>query len=586
MELKAGGARIFIVFFGEMSLQFFIGKGCIHGPAILNCFFLLFLVVPAPAFSRSALLQESGGRALIPVPDPDLSAAERLIREQLEEEQSRLRAKTESQGVSDSARADAFGNMGKLYHTYEFWEAAQACYRNARILMPQDFRWAYLLGRVYESHGEQQKAVEHYQQAARIEPDDLATLLRLAEVQLGLNRPDLADPLFQKAISRDPYPSSAAALVGRGKIALSRGDPDQAIEYLEAAIAMQPQANSIHYPLAMAHRQLGDLEKARAHLQKRGSEQPGFPDPLMEELRELKTGKHFFWSLGTVALADGRFAEAAEAFHKMVAADPAEPIAHMDLGTALLQLGDVSGALTEYQEALRLSSGNARLHYNLGLVYTLQKAHVKALEHYRLAVALDPGLEKAHFNAANLLMRRQDQGKAERHYARVIELNPGDAFARFMQAMALIRLGRHQEARSLLEESHRALPEDVDITHALARLSAASPDSTVRNGPLALQLLQEVLEAQEEVAFEHVETLAMAFAETRQYDRAIEVQQAMIEEVSQDGRTDLVELLEENLSLYRRRQACRQPWRNSDPVFFPVPGDLAPLRSSPETGSP
>ena len=346
---------------------------------------------------------------------------------------------------------------------------------------------------------------------------------------------------------------------------------------------MQPQANSIHYPLAMAHRQLGDLEKAREHLQKRGLVQPDFPDPLMDELGGVKTGKHFFWNRGTVALTGGRYSEAAEAFREMVAADPEDPIAHMDLGTALLQLGDRSGALTEYQAALRRSSsGNPRLHYNLGLVYTLQKAHRSALEQYQAAIDLDPGLEKAHFNAANLLMRLQDHRQAERHYARVIELNPSDAFARFMQAMALIRLGRYQEARSILEESHRALPEDIDITNALARVLAAAPESTVRNGRLALELLQEVLKAQKEVAFEHFETLAMAFAETRQFERAVQVQQGMIGEVSQAGRTDLAELLEENLSLYRQEQACRQPWRDDDPVFSPVPRELAPMRSSSE----
>ncbi len=549
-------------------------------------FFLVLLAASTHTVSRPLLLQESSGKALTQVSHPDLSGADRLIREQLQAERLRLSAKIEEHGVSDSSRADAFGRIGKLYHAYEFWEAAQACYRNAHILMPQDSGWAYLQGRLYESQGELQKAVEHYQQAARIQPDDLPTILRLAGAQLGLNRLDLAEPLFQEAVSRDPYPSSAAALLGLGKISLSRGDLDEAIESFEAAIIMQPDANSIHYPLAMAYRHLGDLEKAREHLQKRGSVQPVFPDPLREEIRKLKTGKQFFWSQGTVALSEGRFGEAAEAFRKMVAADPAEPIAHMDLGTALLQLGDRSGALNEYQEALRLSSGNPRLHYNLGLVYTLQKAHPKALEHYQAAIDLDPSLKRAHFNAANLLMRQQDQRRAERHYARVIELNPSDPFARFMQAMALVRLGRYQEARAALEESRRALPEDIDLTHALARLLAAAPDNAVRNGRLALDLLQEVFKTQEEIAFEHVETLAMALAETQQFESAVEVQQNMIQEVSGAGRKDLAALLEDNLSLYQQGQACRRPWKDDDPVFLPVPGDLAPLRSSSEPSSP
>jgi tetratricopeptide (TPR) repeat protein len=515
-----------------------------------------------------------------PIPHPDLNALERLIREQLQAERNKLEAKASSGEVPDSSRADAFGGLGRLYHAYDFTEAAETCYRNALALNPEDFRWSYLLGRLMESQGDLAQAVEHYRRTAAIKPDDLPTLLNLAQAQLNLNRPDLAEPLFKEAISRDPFPWSAAALVGLGKISLSRNDHEEAIEYFESAVSMQPDANSVHYPLAMAYRQVGDLAKAREHLQKRGTKVPEYPDPLMEELRKVRTGKQFFWSQGTVALSEGRFAEAADAFRRMVAADPEEPIAYMDLGTALLQQGDVSGALTEYRESLRLSQGNPRLHYNLGLAYTLRKTYAKALQHYQQAVELDPGFENAHFNAANLLMRLGNMAEAGQHYRRVNELNPSHGFARFMQAMTLVRLGRYQAAQTLLETSHQALPEDIDITHALARLLAASPQSTAAGGRRALQLLQDVFKSQNEVAFEHFETLAMALAKSGQFQQALNVQNGVMEEVRRAGRGDLAALLEENLNRYRRGQACRTPWRSDDPVFSPVPGDLSPLKSS------
>ena len=568
-------------------IRFFAnGRKAFQTPAVPTLALVLIGLVCAHAVPESLGLQDPEIRKLIPIPHPDLTAAERLIREQLQEERSKLTGKISGAEVPDSSRADAFGGLGRLYHAYDFVEAARACYRNALILMPQDFRWAYLLGRLSESQGELQKAVEHYEQAATIKPDDLTILLKLAEAQLSLNRPDLAELLFREAISRDPYPSSAPALVGLGKLSLSRSDPERAIEYFETAVSLQPQATSIHYPLAMAYREIGDLEKAREHLRIRGTAPAEFPDPLMEELRELRTGKQFFWSQGTVALSEGRFAEAAEAFRQMVAADPQEPIAHMDLGTALLQLGDVSGALAKYEQSLRLSPGNPRLHYNLGLVYTLQKAYPKALQHYQQAIELDPGFENAHFNTANLLMRLGNMAQAEQHYRKVNELNPSHSFARFMQALTLVKLGRYQAARTLLEASHQALPEEIDITHALARLLAASPQSTVGDGRRALQLLQGVFKSQNEVAFEHVETLAMALAATGQYQRALQVQQGMIDEVKQAGRADLVALLKENLIRYQRGQACRMPWRADDPIFLPVPGDLAPLKSSGKGSNP
>ena len=267
-------------------------------------------------------------------------------------------------------------------------------------------------------------------------------------------------------------------------------------------------------------------------------------------------------------------------FQHSLRTKPRDPQTHQQLGQALYAQGKIEDAIRHYRQALHLQPSNAEAHAYLANALVQQGNLEEAIHHYSLALDIQPDFVEAHLHAANLLMRRGGHAQAERHYARVIELNPSDPFARFMQAMALVGLDRHQAARSLLEESHRALPEDIDITHALARLLAASPESTVRNGRLALELLQEVFKAQKEVAFEHVETLAMAFAETGQFERAAQVQKAMIEEVSQAGRRDLVELLQENLSLYRRGQACRQPWRDDDPVFSPLPGELAPMELS------
>ena len=271
---------------------------------------LVFLgVAGVHAVAGSAGLQDPGAKELTPIPHPDLNAVERLIREQLQAERSRLTAKVSAAEVPDSARADAFGGLGRLYHAYDFTEAAGACYRNALVLKPKDFRWAYLLGRLLESQGDLKQAVEHYRRAADIAPEDLPTLLHLAQAQLNLNRPDLAEPLFKEAISRDPYPSSASALVGLGKIALSRNDPGEAIEYFETAVSMQPEASSIHYPLAMAYRQIGDLEKAREHLKKRGTKTPEFhvaDDP--SGLRRQPKGKRchvfsfFFFAAGNRTL--------------------------------------------------------------------------------------------------------------------------------------------------------------------------------------------------------------------------------------------------------------------------------------------
>ena len=258
---------------------------------------------------------------------------------------------------------------------------------------------------------------------------------------------------------------------------------------------------------------------------------------------------------------------------------PQDAKTHLQLGQALYVQGKIEEAVEQYRQALDLQPSSAETHAYLANALMQQDHPEEAIRHYSLALEFKPDFVEAHLHAANSLMRLGRHDQAKGHYSRVVELNGGHAFARFMQAMALIRLGRFQSARSRLEESRQALPDDVDITHALARLLAAAPDDRVRNGPLALQLLQRVFQAQKEASFEHVETLAMAFAETGQFQRAVQMQQAMIEDVSRGGRMDLAAMLQENLVRYRRGLACRKPWKDDDPVFSPLPGKLGTLES-------
>lgn len=264
---------------------------------------------------------------------------------------------------------------------------------------------------------------------------------------------------------------------------------------------------------------------------------------------------------------------------------PQDAKTHLQLGQALYAQGKIDEAIKHYRQALDLQPSSAETHAYLANALMQQAKPEEAIRHYSRALEIKPDFVEAHLHAANSLMRLGRHAQAEGHYARVVELKGGHAFARYMQAMALIRLGRYQSARSRLEEGRRALPGDIDITHALARLLAAAPDDSVRNGPLALQLLQKVFQTQKEVSFEHVETLAMAFAETGQFQRAVQMQQAMIEDVSRGGRMDLAQMLQENLDRYRRGLACRKPWKDDDPVFSPLPGEWEPL-GSPSDGSP
>lgn len=509
---------------------------------------------------------------LAPVPHPDLERLEPLVRRQIQSAQNELTALTKNKLAAAGQLAIAYGELGKLYQAYDFVDAALVCYENAQALAPEDYRWNYYLAHLYQGEGRLDKASDYLKRALEKRPDDTAALLKLAAICFDQNDSGVAETLFQRVAKLNGR--SAPALAGLGRIELSRKQFDRAVRYFEAALEVDPGASSLHYPLAMAYRNLGDAQKAQIHLSKTGQVKPQIPDPLIEELQGLKKGRLPLWFQGNEAMQAGRFAEAAEAYRQMSDSDPSDPMARMYYGTALAQAGNTNEAIQQFVQALRQAPQNAGLHYNLGIVLLQRGSEVESLKHFQAAVDSDPSFKQANFQLANLSMRHGRFADSEQSYARVIQQEPANSFARLMQVMALVRLKRYPEARRLLDDGLKALPNDPDLTHALARLLAACPLKSVRDGRRALELSQKLLKAEKNLDFERVQTLSMAMAEAGQFDQATQLLRSVIAKLKQLQRSDLSRLLEGQLVLFEQGKASRVPWRDDDPVFFPVPGSL------------
>ena len=537
--------------------------------AVLSVLFRGALTVAAAAPPAEPPPVQDTGSELEPIPFPNLSAMDANVQEQLESARAELEETARRPGVNPEQRALAYGRMGQMLQTYDLLDASESCYRNALRLAPRDYRWSYYLALGYRARGDLDRAGAQYAHVLTLRPNDLAAVLGLARIELEQGRTKDAAEHFQRALKLDP--GSAAAMAGLGEIAAAGRDYTKAVEHYEEALRRQPQASSLHYRLAMAYRQLRQVDKARLHLGKQGDGAVNYPDPLLEELVRMKTGRWQQRERANRLLETGQHEEAVRLFRQMVAQDPTDALALVDLGTALAQMGRVEEAVQQFEAALPHTASKSRIHLNLSMGLIQMGREEQALEHCRHSVDTDPNFTEAHFQLANLLMRRGRVDEAIPHYGRVIELDPGNAFAHFMGAMALVRTRRWQEARSRLHAGLTALPEDTDLMHALARLLAACPDAAIRNGQRAGQLLQKVLKQVKTPDFEHLETLAMIYAELGLYDRAVQVQRMMITEVTRAQRSMLANLLQDNLARYQRKEACRQPWRDNDPVFQPTP---------------
>ncbi len=127
-----------------------------------------------------------------------------------------------------------------------------------------------------------------------------------------------------------------------------------------------------------------------------------------EAARRLKLGIQFF--------QNRKFKEAEGEFAKVVSLQPANAVAHNNLGLALKAEGRVADAEIQYLMALQINPKYPEALNNLGLLYDQQGRVQEAIQQYRKAIDISPDYPEAHLNYAQVLERAGYPEEARRHY--------------------------------------------------------------------------------------------------------------------------------------------------------------------------
>ncbi|MGH9703963.1 MAG: sulfatase-like hydrolase/transferase [Candidatus Acidiferrales bacterium] len=180
---------------------------------------------------------------------------------------------------------------------------------------------------------------------------------------------------FQKCLDLNPYFDQA--MMGLGRALGFEGRIDQAKQWFERALAINPQNFRAWFELARVEKRV-DSNAAKTSLEKALSIQPGFAPAYRD--------------LGILAIEQKSYGEAAQDREKAVQFGLADPSTLNYLGISYSRTNRLELAMKTYRRALAADPKFAQAHLNLGFVFQRMGREKEAKQEYETACRLDKNL--------------------------------------------------------------------------------------------------------------------------------------------------------------------------------------------------
>jgi len=290
---------------------------------------------------------------------------------------------------------------------------------------PDSARVHASLGSALFAAGRTEESLPQFDEAVRLDPQDVEILDRLAAALDRLHRPGEAIAVYERAL--ELRPEFARVHNDLGVVLGEEGRTQEAIAHYEFVLRHQPGNPAAHFNLGNAWMEQGRMADAAAE--------------FAAALRSAPDYAQAACNLGRALLELGRGPEAIASFEEALRLQPDYPECYYNLGNARMRLGQVPAAIGAYEKALRLKPDYAEAESNLGIAVLAAGDPAKAMGHYAAALRLNPAYAAAEFNWGNALAQTGRMAEAIAHYQAALRLDPRDAGAEANLGNAFFQTG-------------------------------------------------------------------------------------------------------------------------------------------------
>jgi tetratricopeptide (TPR) repeat protein len=235
------------------------------------------------------------------------------------------------------------------------------------------------LAGVLTVEGRVPEAIQIFEKALRILPDDAEGHRRLANALVQAGKVREAIGHYEQALRIDPDDAEAHNNVGT--IYLADGKLGDAIGHYEQALRIKPDYAEVHNELGIALYQLDRVQEAIGHFE--------------QALRIKPDYLEAHYNLGVALVRAGRIPEAIAHLEQALRIKPDFAEAHCNLGFVLAQTGRIPEAIAHLEQALRINPDFTEAHYNLGTALAQAGRNPEAIAHLEQALRLNPNFPLA-----------------------------------------------------------------------------------------------------------------------------------------------------------------------------------------------
>ena len=389
--------------------------------------------------------------------------------------------------MDPNARKQRYLASGNRYSAQGKYREAVIQYANALKIDKAYPDAHYALALAYEHLGQYTPAYSELMRTVELQPTNYSARIDLGKLLLASGKPDDAQAQADAVMAAQPKNPELYALLS--EIALKRGLRDQALAFMQHAVALDPNRAGFHEQIAML--QAGDPAKAssvEAELKKAVA-----LDPKSANAKLL---------LAAFYVQNNRWAEAEQVSRDAVATDPKSIMVRQSLAEVFLKQGNEAKAEEVLRQASHDLADNPQGVQILADYYVRTGQIEKAKAELASLYTQYPKYAAVQKSYVRVLLRLNDYATAQPVIAKLMKAGGKDPEIAVLNGMVLLNAGQTDQAVNVLRQAAIDSPDDALTQYWLGKAALAKGDSAlaVSSFRRTVELDPRGLEAPEELA--------------------------------------------------------------------------------------